>query len=359
MGAEPEADTMGTCPNCHSLVMGPFCSSCGQPQDTHRRTIGKLIGDLLIDIASFDSRVMRTGWALLFRPGELACAFREGRTQRYVPAVRLYLFVSLAFFLFLSVSGVSLLQLELKYGAETVAADAQGRVYAVENGGKRLLPNLVADNAGNVFRTEDGKRVNKDGRKVGKTTYALYANASLFEPAGKVKPGTKSVARSALDRELLDAGARPDEEGWVSRHIAAAMHRLDADPGALNEPMTVWIPRMLFLLLPLFALLLRAFFSGTRQNFYFVDHLVFSLDLHSFAFVLLMVMVALTGIRPDMHVGMLLFVVLAIYFLLALRRFYRQSWIRTGLKGIGIAATYSVLLSAVLCAAVFASLVEG
>ena len=68
---------------------------------------------MIKDIASFDSRILRTARALFLEPGELALAFREGRTQRYVPAIRLYLFVSLIFFLILSATGIAILQLEL------------------------------------------------------------------------------------------------------------------------------------------------------------------------------------------------------------------------------------------------------
>ena len=84
-------------------MIGAYCAVCGQARDTHRRSVWGLIKVLVEDIVSFDSRILRTGWALVFKPGELASAFREGRTQRYVPALRLYLFVSLIFFLILSV----------------------------------------------------------------------------------------------------------------------------------------------------------------------------------------------------------------------------------------------------------------
>jgi len=70
---------------------------------------------LFKDIASFDSRILRTAIALFAQPGELSLAFHEGRTQRYVPAVRLYLFISLIFFLFLSITSTAILQLEIDH----------------------------------------------------------------------------------------------------------------------------------------------------------------------------------------------------------------------------------------------------
>src|SRR5215468_7137529 len=98
------------CPNCGKPMIGPYCAVCGQERDTHRRSIWGLAKVLIEDIASFDSRILRTGWALVLRPGELASAFREGRTQRYLPALRLYLFVSLIFFVILGVSNIAIMQ---------------------------------------------------------------------------------------------------------------------------------------------------------------------------------------------------------------------------------------------------------
>jgi hypothetical protein len=45
------------------------------------------------------------------------------------------------------------------------------------------------------------------------------------------------------------------------------------------------------------------------------------------------------------------------YLPIALKRFYRQSRIATGLKFVGIGALYSVVLIVALCAAIMASMV--
>src|ERR1700679_875625 len=97
-------------PYCAAALVGPYCAACGQPIETHRRSVFVLLHDFVKDVASFDSRILRTARALLFKPGELALAFRKGRTQPYVPAVRLYLFMSLAFFVILGVTHIAIVQ---------------------------------------------------------------------------------------------------------------------------------------------------------------------------------------------------------------------------------------------------------
>src|SRR5271170_3399451 len=137
------------CSNCAAPLIGPFCAACGQPIETHRRSVFVLLHDFVKDVASFDSRILRTVRALLFQPGELPLAFREGRTQRYVPAVRLYLFVSLAFFLILGFTRIAIVQFVPEARLEQVAT-IKGQRYLVTPGDtdpddKTKLPKWLDD----------------------------------------------------------------------------------------------------------------------------------------------------------------------------------------------------------------------
>ena len=51
------------------------------------------------DLTHADSRLWRTLAALLFKPGHLTREFLAGRRARYLPPVRLYLVLSVLFFL--------------------------------------------------------------------------------------------------------------------------------------------------------------------------------------------------------------------------------------------------------------------
>ena len=54
---------------------------------------------LLDDIFSFDSRASRTLWPLITRPAFLTKEYFAGRRVHYVPPLRLYLFISIVFFI--------------------------------------------------------------------------------------------------------------------------------------------------------------------------------------------------------------------------------------------------------------------
>lgn len=224
---------VAACASCHAPLSGPFCAACGQPRDTGYRSVLHLLKGLVEDIASFDSRILRTARAMMLQPGELTRAFHEGRTQPYVPPVRLYLFVSLLFFLILSVTGLSPMQ----------------------------------------FSTEQGES--------GPEPTIIFFSRLQPPPAG-------TAPLKGLSQELQSEGVDVGAGSVVGQGMNDITKRLFANPATLNATMTEWIPRILFLLLPLFALLLQLVYWGQRKTFFFVDHLVFSLNFHSFGFVLLL-----------------------------------------------------------------------
>lgn len=352
------------CPSCGNPLIGPFCAICGQPRDTHRRSLKTLVHDFVKDIASFDSRILRTTRALLFKPGELPKAFRDGRTQPYVPPVRLYLFVSLLFFLFLSATGIALIQFRMEMTSRTLTHDAAGTVYVVKDGKRIPLPGLKADAKGKIFvidaeaaKDHDVGGKTADGQTVENTitTPATFFRRPVHQ-AQNLSPEMKK-AIEGINKEGL---GKSKDKGWIAKGIYTTLKKLETDPAALNAPMMEWIPRILFVLLPLFAALLALFYRGQRKNFLYVDHLVFSLTLHSFAFVLLIAAAALAQVMAGGWVALLAWGVLSLYFFLSLKHFYVQSWFKTAIKFVGISVVYATFfLAPALLLALAASVVEG
>jgi hypothetical protein len=89
------------CQNCGAPLAGPYCAECGQKGGGPELSVRKFFGSVLEDIVSLDSRVARTLIPLVTRPGEITARYLEGERIRYVPPVRLYIFVSLGYFLLL------------------------------------------------------------------------------------------------------------------------------------------------------------------------------------------------------------------------------------------------------------------
>jgi hypothetical protein len=342
----------GKCKNCGTPMFGEYCAACGQERDTHRHTLPYLLHHFFGELGSFDSRVLRTAFALLFRPGELPLSFHEGRTRRYMPAVRLYLFVSLLFFLTLSLTGIALFQIELREvpNAYTVRAQPNGGIVVVSNG-----------HAGSLIPANMTRKIRDKSLSPGVHS-GLAPAVHFFSPIGRFHQQLtpEDWARLAQIKSTVLHAVGNDPRGWMARNALATVEKLARDPAALNGPLTTWIPRLFFLLLPLFAILLAIFYVRQRKKFYFVDHLVFSLSVHSFVFAVLIVAIGAAQLLAGGSVAKLFFLVLAVYLFVALKRFYGQGWVITGVKFATLSFIYVVffLIPALVLVAI-TGMIEG
>lgn len=91
------------CQNCDTRFKGNYCPNCGQQFKGFQKPFKFLIVDLAANVISFDTRLWRSLKALLTRPGKYALDYINGHRMRYVPPLRLYVFISFLFFLLLSI----------------------------------------------------------------------------------------------------------------------------------------------------------------------------------------------------------------------------------------------------------------
>jgi Protein of unknown function (DUF3667) len=87
-----------TCLNCGAGLRGAFCAACGQRSVPANPTVSELAGDAWQELSGYDGRIALTFRGLL-RPGHLTAEYLQGRRARYLPPIRLYLIVSVAYFL--------------------------------------------------------------------------------------------------------------------------------------------------------------------------------------------------------------------------------------------------------------------
>jgi hypothetical protein len=87
----------GRCLNCGAPLQGPFCATCGQRSVPPNPTVRELAGDAWQELSGYDGRIMATLRGLL-RPGWLTTEYLAGRRAPYLPPLRLYLIVSVVYF---------------------------------------------------------------------------------------------------------------------------------------------------------------------------------------------------------------------------------------------------------------------
>ncbi|HEX9474726.1 MAG TPA: DUF3667 domain-containing protein [Steroidobacteraceae bacterium] len=87
------------CANCGTITAGNYCSHCGQRLDTQLHSVGHFLRDATEVMTHADARVWRTLLPLLTRPGFLTREYFAGRRARYLQPFRLYVILSIVFFL--------------------------------------------------------------------------------------------------------------------------------------------------------------------------------------------------------------------------------------------------------------------
>lgn len=88
------------CPNCAQAMQATdqYCAQCGQAavgDGTFRSFVEQFLGDYF----TFDSKIIRSIRPLLFSPGFLTAEYLAGRRARYIPPLRMFIFLSVFFFL--------------------------------------------------------------------------------------------------------------------------------------------------------------------------------------------------------------------------------------------------------------------
>lgn len=267
---DPSAPAL--CQNCSTPLSGPFCSQCGQHDIDYHRGFHHLFHDLLENLFHFEGKFFVTVAWLLAKPGRVTLEFLAGRRNSQLNPLRFYIFVSVMFFL-----GISL----LNHGhlidvpkSEIDKMQLQLSKQAQEDKDKGTSDFTDAEKKTLVDRRREA--LLKDPQKVDEAAIIKGIRrerrlANRPQTITRRYPGTITVDRnSGVGRELSDKLG--SGELSVGEVFDAVEHR---------------IPSLLFLGVPLFALLLKLFYL--RSNRFYVEHLIFSLHLHTWLFLALMV----------------------------------------------------------------------
>jgi hypothetical protein len=96
---EPQVTPQRLCKNCDAPLSGRYCSQCGQADKSLDPSFHDLLHEGIHEFLHLDGKLVATLKALLFRPGRLTVEHFRGRRARYIGAIRLYLTLSVIFFI--------------------------------------------------------------------------------------------------------------------------------------------------------------------------------------------------------------------------------------------------------------------
>ncbi|MDG1750471.1 MAG: DUF3667 domain-containing protein [Thalassotalea sp.] len=380
-------DEIKVCENCHANVQGMYCSQCGQSVESTLRYFWSVILHLLDDIFSFDSRSSRTLFPLLFRPAFLTNEYIAGRRVHYVPPLRLYLFISIIFFISLkffaveeNIGGINVGNSEtsaIKLTQHIASLVAQKEKASIDE------LSIIEENITKFTQYREDLTKQKSIAIKGLTDKLVLLELkglnesesitedeqkkikSLIESISKLKSGEKTD----LSPEKITFGNNEDGSltlDFLSKEnnkklndfslllTKKAEKAFNEDPEPLINEAIEKLPQLMFILLPLFAALLKIMFIFSRRLY--LEHLTVALHSHSFIF-LSILLVEIIGfakqyttsyqlindIAEFLEVAIVIWI--PIYLFIMQKRVYKQGMLLTTIKYSFIGLSYILMIS--------------
>lgn len=415
------AQLPAACENCATPLAGAYCHACGQHATSPLRHVGHAIEDFFESFWHLDGRVFRTLRGL-FVPGRVACDYLAGRRARYIPPLRLFVILTvITFFVGQLTVGGSDEGRTVRSGAGTGAAAAALREARSEAEVRQALDRELASlaearkrvqavpGASRALRTaEQELRTQADARIAALRAPGAAAPASDIDigldtdtsPAGAstatlaaatseepdVDEGMPGLVKELFGDRLRDPAApwhkhdNPVDVAWLpafgdrwfNRRVANAEQNLDlVERNGVHYLLSLAlaaVPSALFVLVPVFALLLKLFHLRSGRGY--LEHLVIALYSHAFLLLVLLASFVLAALEPAgatrgaagalVAIGQLIVWSSVPAYLLAMqRRVYGQRWWLTITKFVLLGVAYQFLVLVAVVYTVFAGLTRG
>jgi hypothetical protein len=322
------------CENCGAALSGHWCSQCGQAAVDYHRSFRYVIFDALENFISWDSKIFVTfGW-LVVKPWRLTNEFIGGRRVRYLHPLRLYLIASVLFFFAVNYWTKSI-HLHPKNFSPKERAEVQTQLQDQLKDSTLPAPARVA------------------------IEQALRAtNASPSQSPGQTEPITSPrPEQSASPKEddygpLLKMDSDRPSSG-LGKWLEAKAKEKIGEHGSKAELFLATLfqnlPYMMLCCIPLFALVLKLLY--VRRKTFYIEHLIYALHIHSFAFVGVTAIVFATiglhrapiGARAGLIVAAL-WTAFGVQIFLSIRKVYRQGWFMSIFKFLFGGFVYLIVL---------------
>lgn len=291
----PADSDRGRCANCGEKAGPRYCPHCGQEVVGRQGPFIVVFREILDDVWSLDSRLVRSLRALA-RPGELSRLYVSGKRAPYLRPFRFYLLASVVLFsTVLTLRPPDASGIDIYIGGELVSA---------------------ADTAPIPIGGLDDEAAPKVSRSL------------QF-----LSPGGLSVRLAGERIERLKALPRDE----IVEMIFSGLRRM--------------LPTTLVLFVPFLALGLKLLYiRGRADHTLYLEHLVFALHFQTALFLAVSLawlarqIAGLAFLASAAVYAAALLAILFVYLPMALRRFYGQSRGWTALKTLAVLLVYSWLL---------------
>ncbi|SRR6266540_2739965 len=310
------------CENCGAQLQGGhWCGQCGQAAVDYRRSFRHVVADVLESFLNWDSKFFTTIALLILKPWRLTNEFLAGKRVRYVNPLRLYLLASILFFF------------AVNYGAKDLRLQP-GKL------GPKDRAELEADlKKGDL---PPAAREQLEALLLESPSPSSSPQSTSPSPATNVPSPSPPAGTDNQRQEYGEIGERPfvafDQaksttsfERWIEARAKEKMGEHGTKMGLFIATLFSNLPYMMLCCIPLFAFVLKILYL--RRHIFYIDHLIYALHIHTFAYVgIMLIVLATIGLNraaPGSIAGWiiaLLWIAFVVQIFLSIRRVYRQGW---------------------------------
>jgi len=369
------------CLNCNRQLneKDNFCSECGQENNDKVVRFSELVKEVFGNIFAYDSQFIRSIIPFLFKPGYLTNHFLAGKRRRYIQPIKLYFATSFLFFLFYSNQfNINEKDLNRDVNFDKINIDKKDSLEV-----KNVLGSIDSLKYLGLDSTTINDYIYKDKIKSLAKTNSNKKNKSLFDQIFSDKTQKLIKDKKLNPENLLDSLKL--EKGFFNILLAKQSIKV-ANEGGTKEFFNYAIsklPLMMFIVMPIVALILKLLYAGilsriiyqlkkvfkwffhigkktiykavqtsrinlniidpkgflnekfTYPRRYYIEHLTFTLHLHSFLFFCFVLINISLKIELNILRYILIWILgiwMVIYTWKSFKKVYKESSLKTSIK---------------------------
>ena len=307
---------------------------------------------MLESFLNWDSKFFTTLALLILKPWRLTNEFLVGKRVRYVNPLRLYLLVSILFFF------------AVNYGAKGLRFEPgklspKDRAELEADLKKEDLPPAAREKLEALLRESPSPDSSPPGT-------APSPGTNVSQPPTAPRPDNQTQDYGKIGERpvtVFDEGKSTTSFGrWIEARAKEKMGEHGTKMGLFIATLFSNLPYMMLCCIPLFAFVLKILYL--RRHIFYIDHLIYALHIHSFAYVgVMLIVLATIGLNRaapgpiTRWIIALLWIAFVMQIFLSIRFVYRQGWFISIFKFLFGGVVYLIVLAVALATTFLVTLV--
>ncbi len=363
------------CLNCGHLldVSDKYCPNCSQMNSTKKVALRDFFDEFLSNLINYDSKLLKTLYALLVRPGTITKDYINGKRISYTNPFRFLL--SLAFLYFLIFTYENNLSNLDNLGFEDKFKKTGPLSYSFSDGDKDSTE--LRDQTENILKQLDSVGTDLDNdmenvpipgikdldtlrsiidlgiKEEARKDSFMLANPKAYYAELQNKESVSTMRRmeffftflqkdsiKTFDDAQKKYGVDETRKNKIAFNVTKSFLKAVAEPGSYLNNTISKLPFAIFLFLPLFSVFIWLVYI--RKKYTYTDHLIFSFHNQSLLFILLILSLIIDAIFGTASAGWFL-LIFAFYLYKAMRKFYGQGRFKTIIKYIFLNTVFTML----------------